>query len=209
MSMIIHGSQVPAQMNAIMNILQKSGIIVYPTETLYGIGGDAFNYDAYKKIGDLKKRDPAKPMLMLIESETISLELTADHHDIIHKISTCFWPGALTLVARASTKIPKWLISEDGKIAFRVSNHPIALMITQSLKKPLISTSANFAGTAPCSSIQQARHLFKRKIDIYIDGGKLSGLSSTIIDISTTPITIVREGVLPVAQIRKKLPGIF
>ena len=209
MSIILHESQVQEQLNFLIDTLQRGGLIVYPTETLYGIGCDAFNRDANMKICALKKRDFSRPMLVLIDSIASSLALAADHHDVIEQLGTFFWPGALTIIVGASSTVPEWLSSNEKKIAFRVSSNPSALMITHSLMKPLISTSANSTGDSPCSSIEQAVHLFQEKIDIYVDGGTLEGTSSTIIDINSLPAHIVREGRLPVAQIREKFPYLF
>jgi len=115
-----------------------------------------------------------------------------------------FWPGALTIVFAASDKVLPALTAGSGKIGLRISSHPIAQAIVQKLKKPLTATSANLSGSPECSTADEVIKQIGNKVDAIGDWGKTpGGKASTIIDVTCSPATILREGAISRQAIKK------
>lgn len=209
MSILIEQEEAYQKIDEIARKIKEGAIIVYPTETLYGLGCDAYNENAYLKIVNLKRRIESKSMLILINSVQMGLSLTLDEKGLLTKVSDKFWPGPLTVVVKAKDNIPKWLTDENNKLAFRISDNSFANCLIDKLKSPLISTSANISGTMPCSTVSEAYSTFSENVDIYINAGVVSGSPSTIIDISELPAKIIRSGAIPEILIQQKLPILF
>ena len=178
-------------------ILAGSGIIAYPTETFYGLGADAANPKAIEKIFSVKGRDFKNPVSLIIGQPDDVYPLVKDMPEAARKLMAAFWPGALTIVFSASDKVLPLLTAGSGKIALRVSSHPIARGIVQTLKKPLTATSANLSGAPECSLASEVTAQIGDKIDAVLDGGKTRGeKASTLIDITCDPPVILREGAI-------------
>lgn len=209
MSIIIKQQRAYQKIDEIARKIKEGNLIIYPTETLYGLGCDAYNENAYLKIMNIKIRAKSKSMLILINSVQMGLSLALDENNLLEKVADKFWPGPLTVIVKAKDYIPKWLTDEKSKIAFRISNNKFANALIDKLQSPLISTSANLSGTIPCRTISEAYFTFSDNVDIYIDAGTLSGAPSTIVDISQLPAKIMRNGAIPENIIRHKLPTLF
>ncbi|PKN36548.1 MAG: threonylcarbamoyl-AMP synthase [Deltaproteobacteria bacterium HGW-Deltaproteobacteria-2] len=178
-------------------ILAGGGIIAYPTETFYGLGADATNEKAIKKIFAVKGRNFKNPISLIIGKPEDTYTLVRDIPESAQKLMAAFWPGALTIVFQASDKIPPLLTAGSGKIGLRISSHPIALKIIQKLKKPLTATSANLSGLPECSLASEVIKQIGDKVDAILDGGKTQGgKASTIIDVTCDPPVILREGTI-------------
>lgn len=183
-------------LNRAVGILRKGGIIVYPTETAYGIGCDAFNEKAIKKLFEIKKRQLNQPCSVIVSSlemiEQIS-ELTISAKKLIEK----YHPGPLVIALKKKKNIPD-VLNKSG-IAFRISKNNIAQKLTQMLNRPIVSTSANISGDKTSYSVEDViKSLEESKIDLVLDCGPLSGeLTSTIIDFTIKPEPqIVRIGAI-------------
>jgi L-threonylcarbamoyladenylate synthase len=126
-------------------VLQEGGIILYPTDTIWGIGCDATNAEAIKKIYELKQRDEAKSMIILLDTEnkleSYVQEVPAIAYDLIE-----FAENPLTLIMPGAKNISPSLVAADGSIGVRVAKHPFCQQLIQRLRKPLVSTSANISG---------------------------------------------------------------
>jgi L-threonylcarbamoyladenylate synthase len=178
-------------------ILATGGIIAYPTETFYGLGADATNEDAIRKIYAIKGRNFKSPLAVIIDQAESLYSLVCEVPGIALKLIREFWPGALTIVFRASDKILPVLTAGTGKIGVRVSGHPGARAIAQLLGGPVTATSANLSGAAECSEASEVIRQIGDKIDAVIDSGKTpGGKGSTIIDITQNPPVILREGII-------------
>jgi L-threonylcarbamoyladenylate synthase len=128
-----------------LKVLQKGGIILYPTDTIWGIGCDATNTEAVKKIYKLKQRDETKSMIILLDSENKLESYIRDVNPLAYDLME-YAENPLTLVMPGAKNISEALISSDGSIGVRVSKHPFCKQVIQSLRKPLVSTSANISG---------------------------------------------------------------
>lgn len=182
--------------------LQTSGIIIYPTETSYAIGGNALDNIAVQKIYDLKGRIFDKPLPIIVKDLNMLINIAAvgrREEDVISK----FWPGPLTIIFNLKSKkhAENYLFTAgSGSVGARISPHPFASKLFEEVDFPLISTSANTSGKESFSDFNELNKDFlsgQSDININIlavNGGELAGGSSTIIKIERKDIKIIREG---------------
>jgi L-threonylcarbamoyladenylate synthase len=174
-------------------IIRRQGIIGYPTETVYGLGGAVLDQVA-ERIQRIKKRD-RKPMLILIpDSDSLSL-LVRGIGEGVWPLINAFWPGPLTLVFQARSGPPGQLIGPDGGIAVRRSPDPVCQQLLALVGQSIISTSANVSGHPPARTAQQVREYFGSQIDGVLDGGpRNTSEVSTVLDVRSCPFKLLREG---------------
>lgn len=178
-------------------ILEKDGIIIYPTETLYGIGARYDRENLLKKIYEMKKRPKEKTFPLIADFK--HLRMIADFiPETAQKLMDRYWPGPLTILLPAKAGMPDELV-KDGKVAVRVPGESFALQLIKELPFPITATSANISGFPPAKTIQDVLNYFQNeKIEIIIDGGQLPGTPSTIIDATFTPPKILRKGAIEI-----------
>ncbi|MFQ5497603.1 MAG: L-threonylcarbamoyladenylate synthase [Nitrosopumilus sp.] len=175
-------------------IIKNDGIVVFPTDTVYGIGCNPYSEEAIKKIYSIKSRDFSKPLPLLVYSKDIAKRIVF-FDKFAEKIADKFWPGPLTIILKLTDKKIKKLLNLNDKIAIRVPDHECTLEL---LKKCdlLVGTSANVSGhssfTNPDECIKNIHNY-----DIFVDGGTItSKTESTIIEIENDEIKIIRDGAL-------------
>lgn len=179
------------------NILSSGGIVAFPTESFYGLGVNAADEEAIRSIFKLKSRSVGQPLLLLISSvkdlENYVEEIPAVAGDLMEH----FWPGGLTIVFRARQNLSPLLTASTGKIGIRLSSHPVATALAESLEKPVTGTSANISGQPSCSTAYEVFNALGTRVDLILDGGKTEGgAGSTILDITVDPPRILREGMI-------------
>lgn len=185
-------------------ILAQGGIIAYPTETFYGLGADATNEKAIGKIFDLKGRKFHNPISIIIDREDNLYPLVDGVPPTALILMKAFWPGPLTIIFKASGKISPLLTAHTGKIGIRISSHRGAMLLAQKLGHPLTATSANLSGAPECSNATEVARQIGQKVDAVVDLGETAGgRGSTIIDVTTDPPQILREGVISRISIQK------
>ena len=175
-------------------IINQGGIVVFPTDTVYGIGCDPYNKDSVRKIYEIKSRKISKPFPVLVYSKDIA-ERIAFFDKFTKKIVERFWPGPLTIILKLTDENLKESLNVTDKIAIRVPNHKCTLEL---LKKCnfLVGTSANISGHSSFTNPDECFNNF-RKYDVFVDGGIITSKSeSTIIEIENEEIKIIREGSL-------------
>jgi len=133
------------EVNKALKVVQGGGIILYPTDTIWGIGCDATNTDAIKKIYALKQRDESKSMIILLDSDNKLQSYIAEVPDLAYDLME-YAEHPLTLIMPGARNISTALIAEDGTVGIRVTSHPFCQQLIQRLRKPLVSTSANVSG---------------------------------------------------------------
>lgn len=181
-------------------------MIVFPTETLYGLGADALNFAAVEKVFQLKGRDPNNPIPVLVSDRSMLNSLVTEISRLAEKLMERFWPGPLTLVLPARQDIARPLVNSTGGIGVRISSQPIATEIVRLLGRPLTATSANPSGQPAAQTLAQARDYFTGKIKIFIEGGALtSKTGSTVAAIAGCKITIIRAGEIGKSELKKAL----
>ncbi len=201
----------PATLKLVAQHLLEGGLVAMPTETVYGFGCIP-EVSPVREIQRLKGRGPEKPFLLLIPGSEAVPEL--DWVPEARELAEMFWPGALTLILQDSTgRFPSGVRSPDGGVAIRVSSHPLARAVLETLDRPIVSTSANEPGGLPAlnaeEAMETARGLGAGEGLWVLDGGPLhSSNPSTIIDFTEAAPVIRRVGAIPVNRLRSVLPGI-
>jgi len=178
-------------------VIKKGGIVVYPTESFYGIGADATNEEAIKRILRIKKRRETNPILLIIGNKKMLYSLIEDMPDIGHKLINRFWPGPLTIVFKASKNVLPVLTASTGKIGIRMSGNPVARKLSEFSGVPITGTSANISGRPPCKSADEVIEQLQG-VDLVLDAGFLdSKAATTVIDVTEKPARIIRKGLIP------------
>ena len=180
-------------------IILRGGLVVYPTETFYALGANALNKKAVEEIFRVKKRPLSKPIPIIIADKSWLKDLVIEVPEVAIHLIKKYWPGPLTIVFRASNKLPSNLTGGTGKIGIRVCSHPLAQRLVSLVKVPITATSANISGEPPPNSIESVS---LNGIDI-IDGGPVLGrVPSTIIDVTSTPPVILRQGAIKITYLK-------
>jgi L-threonylcarbamoyladenylate synthase len=183
-------------------ILSEGGVVAFPTESFYGLGVDATNPHAIKRLFKIKQRDPGFPILILISSLSELPQYTASIPPEGERLGIEFWPGGLTMIFHSSPILPSVLTAGTGKIGIRISSHPLAIAITRALNTPITGTSANISGMPPCTRAEQVIECFGNEVDFILDGGTTEGKHpSTILDVTCDPPLLIREGIVKAERI--------
>ncbi|MBN1664985.1 MAG: threonylcarbamoyl-AMP synthase [Deltaproteobacteria bacterium] len=191
-----------------IRILKAGGVIAYPTETFYGLGGDARNEEAVEKIYRIKGRSFTSPLSVIVGTVDGALSLVQEITSPGCRLIEKFWPGPLTLVFHAAAAVSPRLTAHTGKIGIRMSSHPLAALIAGRLSGPVTATSANLSGGKECLSADDVVRCLGDRPDAVIDAGPAAGgKGSTILDLTVHPPTLLREGIIPFADIKTVLHG--
>lgn len=190
-------------------ILKNGGLVAFPTETVYGLGANALNPKAVKKIFQAKGRPADNPLIIHIASMKELKPLVTHIPSSARKLMEKFWPGPLTLLFKKSAIVPKIATGGLSTVAVRMPAHKVACALIKAAKMPIAAPSANLSGTPSPTDASHVLHDFDGKIDMILDGGKTHiGLESTVIDMMTSPPTILRPGKISRGQIEKVIGGI-
>jgi L-threonylcarbamoyladenylate synthase len=186
-----------------VKILQNGGVIAFPTDTVYGLGADAFNSTAVERIYEIKNRPKHQQLPLLIADIERLTALAEPIPEIAWFLARRFWPGGLTLVLSKTDSVPAYLAS-GPTIAVRVPNHPVCQALIQHLGNPLIGTSANTSGQPAALTAEEVGQQLGGKIDLIINGGKCpGGKESTVVDVTPESPVILRQGIIPSHEIDK------
>lgn len=183
--------------------LRAGELVVFPTETLYGIGCDALDRAALERLRRAKRRPEEKGIAMILGGSE-QVELVAEAASpAARALMAAFWPGPVVLLLPARPGLPDPLVV-DGRVGARVSSHPVAARLARALGRPIAAPSANPAGELPARDVSEARAYFGRLVSVYLDGGTIEGAPSTLVD-PGPPLRVVREGVVPARAIEAAL----
>ena len=186
---------VPENLASAVEALKRGDVIVFPTETLYGLGADALNEAAVEKVFQLKGRDSSNPIPVLVGNQGMLDTLVAKVPTTAQRLIDQYWPGPLTLVLPGRKNIPKYLCNSSGGVGVRISSQPIAGSLVNGLGRPLTATSANPSGKEPARTLQEAEGYFAQRVDLFVDGGTLtSKTGSTVVEVIEDRIKIIRQG---------------
>ena len=194
--------------NEAVKVISEGGIVAFPTESFYGLGVDATNPHAIKRLFRIKKRDPDLPILILISSLRRLPKYVASIPPGAKRIGKEFWPGGLTMIFRSSPVLPSVLTAGKGKVGIRVPSHPLANALSRAVDVPITGTSANISRRPPCIMADQVVECLGDDLDLILDGGITEGgYPSTILDVTCDPPLIIREGIIRAEEIIKS--GIY
>jgi L-threonylcarbamoyladenylate synthase len=188
------------------DILEQGGLLAYPTETVYGLGADPENAGALGRIRDIKGGSADRRVLLVVDSEEAMRPYVADVSEPALRLIRRFWPGPLTLVFRASDRLPSAMRNDRGTVAFRVSPDPVCAGLCRTFGKPVVSTSANPAGCEPARSAAEVLEYFPEGLDAVLDGGIRSGSApSTLVDVTGPVPRLLRHGAVPADIVRSEI----
>ena len=186
--------------------LESDEIIAIPTETVYGLAGNAYSENALKKIFDLKNRPLYNPLIVHIKSADFLPNVAREIPDLAFKLAKDFWPGPLTLVLKKQHHIPDLATSGKDTVAIRVPNHPLTLKLLEQLEFPLAAPSANPFGSISPTTASHVFNYFEDTLKVILDGGDCqSGIESTIVGFENEQPIVYRLGSLSVEQIEEKI----
>jgi L-threonylcarbamoyladenylate synthase len=186
--------------------LRAGEVVVYPTETFYGIGADAFAPAALERIFAIKGRDAAKTIALIAHDNEAAFALAREVPQSARTLARAFWPGPLTLVIPARAELPAALIGPDGGVGVRVSSHPVARALAQGLGRAITATSANRSGVAPARTIAEARAALGATVKVFVEGGTVTGgAPSTIVQCDRMGWRLLRAGAIGIDEIEAAL----
>jgi L-threonylcarbamoyladenylate synthase len=190
-------------------IIKQGGVIAFPTRCLYGLGADAFNPEAVKRLIKIKQRPDDKPILVLIDSRNRLGSLVTNIPPAAEAIMEAFWPGRVTLVFEARDALPDTLTAQVGKIGVRLPGHPAACALVKHVRGPVTGTSANLSGRAGCRRAQDLDLQLAGQLDLILDAGTLrGGTGSTVVDVTVDPPRVLREGQVAANDILSRVRGV-
>ena len=188
----------------VVNSLQSGNVVALPTDTFYGLAVDPVNLRAVDRIYDLKSRARHKPLSLLIADVAQAYELARGIDGDFDRLAERFWPGPLTVVVKAGSKLPLRVTASTGNVALRVPEAAICRAIVGELGLPITATSANLRGLPECTYAGCVRDQFGDKIPLIVDGGPTArSMATTIVDLSggANSWMILREGAIPTHEI--------
>lgn len=184
------------------DVVSSGGVIAYPTETVYGLGVDATDGEAVRRLFRLKGRKENNPILILVKDFSMLRSVVADVPERARKGIEKFWPGPVTMVFDAAAALAPGISAGTGRVGVRISSHPMASALMALLDRPLTSTSANPAKKDPAMDGAGVVRYFDGKIDLLLDGGVLPASEpSTVIDVARSPVLLLRKGAIAVSEL--------
>ena len=180
-------------MNKVVDIIDNGGLVIMPTDTIYGIVGDATNEKTIKRVFELKKRDGSKAMLMLVSDIDMLKEYVDDISEEETKLIEEFWPGPLTIIFKKKN-VSDLLTGGLGTVGIRCPNDERLLSIIKELNRPILSTSVNVSGGLQATSIDVIDESIINNVDYVIDDGECNKVASTIVIVKNKNVKVLREG---------------
>ena len=180
---LVAGEASPQELTQIADTFRQGGVVVYPTDTVYGLGAVIGNELAVAKIRAIKGRDGQKPVSIMVRDSVMAQA----YGEVSRSVADRYLPGPYTLLVPARPGVERW-ISSNGQVGIRIPGHPFTLALMELMDEPVVTTSANLSGQPPVHSIAELRAQLGDKIDqvdLVIDGGELPpNPPSQIIDIN-------------------------
>jgi L-threonylcarbamoyladenylate synthase len=194
------------EVDTVVGALRKGGLVVYPTETLYGLGANALDEGAVKRVFIAKSRPFDMPISIAV-SDMQMIETVAVLDATSRKLVQNFMPGPITLVLKKKPKVPDLVTAATDEVGIRIPDHPLALKIIQKFG-PITSTSANLHSHPDPVNLKNTVKEMGESVSVYLDCGSTKlGRHSTIIAVHDGEIEVIRQGVIPIKQIEAALHG--
>ena len=189
-----------------MRILRSGGVVVFPTDTLYGLGADAFSIPALERIFTIKLRSAETSLPLLVSCWDQVETITRQTPDAARRLARRFWPGPLTLVLPKAEQLPVRVTGGKDTVAVRMPDHPVALEIIRRFGRPITGTSANRSGQQDLLDYKAVKAELGKDVDYIVRSGpQPKGAPSTVIDLTTEFPTLLRRGALPMDEILREI----
>ncbi len=183
----------PHAISRAVKTIKAGGLIAYPTDTVYGLGTNALDPQAVRKIFTVKQRPLDQPLPVAVSGRRMAADV-AYVDEGAARLMNLFWPGALTLVLLKKPRLPLVVTGGHISVGVRAPNHQVPLALIASAQTPLIATSANKHGNPPCVDAQGVLNHFDGEIDLILDGGTCNATVSTVLDLTGDPPILLRQG---------------
>ena len=194
------------ELNRVVQILSDGGIAIFPTETVYGIGANAYNEESVRRIYEVKNRPGEKPLSIMVSGIDEISKYAIIENDVERKIINSFMPGAITIILKKKQGLFDYISSWKDTIGIRIPDNKIILEILNKLKLPIVAPSANISGMPSGVSLEDIKKDFDGKVNVCINGGKAKlGESSTIVQVINGKPVILRQGKITLEEINKVL----
>ncbi len=192
------------ELNECVTTLKNGGIVIFPTDTVYGIGTNAFCKQSVKKIYQIKNRPNEKPLSILVSSKEEIDKYAIIENDIEKRIIEKFMPGAITIILKRKKGVLDYIAPGTDTIGIRIPDNDIILQILKNVNFPIVAPSANISGCPSGTQLSDILNDFKNKVNICIDGGKCKiSQSSTIIQVVNNNVEILRQGIISQSDLNK------
>jgi len=176
-----------------VEVLGKGGVIVYPTDTIYGLGCDVTSKGAVERIRRVKGRDASKPMSFVC-CDLVQVSRFGHVSNFAHRILKRFLPGPYTFVLRATRETPRILQTKQKTVGIRIPDHPVPLALVEQLGNPVLSTSANQSNQDVLTNPAELERILGHQVDLILECGTLPVLASSVVSLVEDRIVILREG---------------
>jgi L-threonylcarbamoyladenylate synthase len=187
-----------------IEILKNGGIVAFPTDTVYGLGGDVFNVRSVERIYRVKQRSRNLPLPVLLAESAQLDDIVASVPEMARYLMRRFWPGGLTLVLQKKDTLPDIITAGSSKVAVRIPDHVVPISLIRGLGAPIIGTSANVSDKPSPVTAEEVKQQIGSQVDLIIDMGKCpGGLESTVVDVTGDMPVILRRGVISEEEIRR------
>ena len=188
--------------------LRQGQVLGMPTDTFYGLAADPVNLRAVERIYEIKSRSRHKPLSLLVESVDQAVDLSRNVPQVFHELARKYWPGPLTMIVKASSRLPLKVTANTGNVALRVPAAAIPVAIIREIGFPVTATSANLLGSAECTTAECVRDQMGDRLSMIVNGGPTQrDVPTSIVDLSGNPTQwqIIREGAIPAEEISQIL----
>jgi L-threonylcarbamoyladenylate synthase len=193
-----------AMLHEAVALLRQGGVVAFPTETVYGLGADALNENAVRKVFQAKGRPSDNPLIVHVADEAHVSLFASEFPEKGKQLAKYFWPGPMTLVVKRRPRVPNIVTANLETVAVRVPNHPVTLALLKEFNGGIVGPSANTSGKPSPTTAQHVATDLDGKIDMILDAGAtMIGVESTVIDVTVDPPMILRFGGLSREEIEK------
>lgn len=186
--------------------IRAGELVIFPTETVYGLAANAMDEAAVMRVFDAKGRVDKQPLPVQVASIGDVLKAAEYIPESARPLAELYWPGPLTLVLTKNAAVPSIVTAGKETIGVRISDHPVALALAKEVGSPIVATSANVSGDPPARNAIDAVREVGEYVTLVLDGGESRlGQASTVVDVTVAPARILRRGAISVEDIRKVL----
>ena len=193
----------PSNRSVAAALLRDSGVVAYPTDTVYGLGAAVYDRQAVLALFALKGRDRSQGVPVLLAAESQLAEVAAELPDAAHALAERFWPGALTLIVQRNPRLPSLVTGGAGTVAVRLPDHPCPQALVSALGAPITGTSANRHGGTEPTSAEEVQRQLGESLRLVLDGGpSAAAVPSTIVDVTAPMPRLVRAGAIGLEELR-------